>query len=362
MAVLILCNKTTHSSPITRYSKPSTLRLLSEMLINKSGAFLNRLPNGELKASFLYSGQNNHAPNNFPVKAGSTIYVKKSNGDVFKRLRLKGNQRKLVENGVAFSIYTKSKSGLKKEINISIENENIIVNSTKGYGTPDYVLKRTVLEFGDSASTSSQSSSSNPKITIKRYSISDKTLNIFDTKETSIYNPLNLKLISKTTKNKTTKQSESITINRDNTKIKIIKNSDGSSSSTTMNSNDEILFSKENHGDGNITITKRLEDGVYLSQKYDQNSSIVEETLTTSKSSDTKKYDERGSLTSTTSSYKLSDGSNFETTVSSSEATTYEHRNDGSLLSIIIRTSSGELLKQNFDTNNKPLDDPYKIN
>ena len=330
IAMLILCNKTTHSSPITHYSKPSTIRLLSEVFRNESGSFLSKLSNGQLKASFLYPGQTNHTPNNFPVKAGSTIYVKKSHSTPFKHLNLKINQRKLVENGVAFSIYTKSKSGLIKEINISTENGNIVVNSTKGYGTPNYILKRTTLEFGDGASTSSQSSSSRPKITVKRYSISDENSNVFDIEETRIYNPLNLNLISQKTKNKATKQSESITINENNTKTKIIKNPYGSSLYTIINSNGKTLFSKTTNADGNAT--------------------------------ETKKYNQDGSLIFTTSNYKFSDDSSFETTSSNSSTTTYERRSDGSLISILTTNSAGETFKQDFDTNNDPLNNPYKIN
>lgn len=331
MAIVILCNKTTHSSPITHYSKPSTLKLLSEVFKNESGAFLNRLTNWQLRASFLYSGQINHTLNNFPVKSGSTIYVKKSYSNPFKRLNLQKNQTKLVENGLAFSIYIKSKSGLIKEINISTENGNIVVNSTKGYGTPNYILKRTTLEFGDGASTSSQFfSSSRPKFTVKRYSISDGNLNVFDIEEIRIYDPLSLNLISQKTKNKITGQTESITVNENNTKTKIIKNADGSSIYTIINSNDKILFSKTTNADGNAT--------------------------------ETTKYNQDGSLVSTTSNYKFSDNSSFETISSNSSTTTYERRSDGSLTSIITTNSTGETFKQDFDTNNDPLNNPYKIN
>lgn len=331
MAILILCNKTTHSSPITHYSKPSTMLLLSEVVKNESGAFLSKLSSGQLKVSFLYSGQRNYAPNNFPVKAGSTIYVKKSHSTPFKHLNLHRNQRKLAENGVAFSIYTKSKLGLIKEINISTENGNIVVNSTKGYGTPNYILKRTTLEFGDSASTSSQSSStSRPKITVKRYSISDGSLNVFNIEETRTYDSLNLNLISQKTKNKITGQTESITMNENNTKTKIIKNADGSSIYTIINSNDKILFSKTTNANRNAI--------------------------------ETKKYNQDGSLVSTTSNYKFSDNSSFETISSNSSTTTYERRSDGSLTSIITTNSVGETFKQDFDTKNEPLNNPYKIN
>ena len=72
-----------------------------------------------------------------------------------------------------------------------MENGNLIVNSIKGIETPDYILKRTVLEFGDGASTSSQSSSSSstPKITVTRYSLSNEKAKEFDIEKTSIYDP-----------------------------------------------------------------------------------------------------------------------------------------------------------------------------
>ena len=76
----------------------------------------------------------------------------------------------------------------------------------------------------------------------------------------------------------------------------------------------------------------------------------------------TKKYNENGSLTSTTSTYRLPDGSSLGTTTSSSSTTTYERRNDGSLISITSTTPNGEILKQDFDVNNAPLNNPYRIN
>ena len=213
--MLMLYGEKSNATPI---SKPSTVRLLSEVIRNPYSAFIRKLSNGNLKGNFLHSGQNTTALHVFSVKSGALVDVKKTHDGNFYPLSTSKHQRRLEGEGVNFRIYTYSKSGLKKKINIFMENGNLIVNSIKGIGTPDYILKRTVLEFGDGASTSSQSSSSRPKITVKRYSISDENSNVFDIEETRIYNPLNLNLISQKTKNKATKQSESITINENNTK------------------------------------------------------------------------------------------------------------------------------------------------
>lgn len=359
--MLILYGEKSNATP---FSKPSTVRLLSEMIKSPYGAFIRKLPNGNLKANFLHSGQNTTALHVFSVKSGAFVEMKKTHDGNFYQLSTSKHQRKLEGEGVNFRIYTHSKSGLKKKINISMENGNLIVNSLKGVGTPNYVLKRTVLEFGDGASTSSQSSSSSstPKITVTRYSSFDETSNSFNVEKISTHNPSALKLISQTTKNKLTGETESIIIHENDTKTKIVENSDGSSTSSLLTSNNELLFSKTKQGNKNVTITKRLDSNVYLNQKYNQNLLLEEETLTTPNSIETKKYNENGSLTSTTSIYRLPDGSSLGTTVSSSSTTTYERRNDGSLISITSTTSNGEIFKQDFDVNNTPLNTPYKIN
>ena len=351
-------------SNATPISKPSTVRLLSEVIRSPYSAFIRKLSNGNLKGNFLHSGQNTTALHVFSVKAGALVDVKKTHDGNFYPLSTSKHQRRLEGEGVNFRIYTHSKSGLNKKINISMENGNLIVNSLKGVGTPNYVLKRTVLEFGYGASTSSQSSSSSstPKITVTRYSSFDETSNSFNVEKISTHDPSALKLISQTTKNKLTGQTESIIIHENDTKTKIVENSDGSSTSSLLTSNNELLFSKTKHGNGNTTITKKLESNTYLSQKYNQNLLVEEETLTTPNSIETKKYNENGSLTSTTSTYRLPDGSSLGTTTSSSSTTTYERRNDGSLISITSTTPNGEILKQDFDVNNAPLNNPYRIN
>lgn len=361
MLMLMLYVEKSNATPI---SKPSTVRLLSEVIRSPHSAFIRKLSNGNLKGNFLHSGQNTTALHVFSVKAGALVDVKKTHDGNFYPLSTSKHQRRLEGEGVNFRIYTYSKSGLKKKINIFMENGNLIVNSIKGIGTPDYILKRTVLEFGDGASTSSQSSSSSstPKITVTRYSSFNETSNSFNVEKISTHDPSALKLISKSTKNKLTGQTKSVITHENDTKTKIVENSDGSSTSSLLTSNNELLFSKTKHGNGNTTITKKLESNTYLIQKYNQNLLIEEETLTTPNSIETKKYNENGSLTSTTSTYRLPDGSSLGTTTSSSSTTTYERRNDGSLISITSTTPNGEILKQDFDVNNAPLNNPYRIN
>lgn len=89
----------------------------------------------------------------------------------------------------------------------------------------------------------------------------------------------------------------------------------------------------------------------------------MEEKIITPTSSETKIFNEHGEITSTSRINVLANGETLETTThENGYITTQEKRQDGSLLSVITRTPSGELLKQDFNQNNMPLNSPYKIN
>ncbi len=68
-------------------------------------------------------------------------------------------------------------------------------------------------------------------------------------------------------------------------------------------------------------------------------------------------------MTSSTRSNTLSGGDSVGTTIySNGESLTQERRSDGSLKTSITRTITGELLKQDFNENGEPLNNPYRIN
>lgn len=148
----------------------------------------------------------------------------------------------------------------------------------------------------------------------------------------------------------------------DNMKTKIIEHTDGRTDTFLINSTGEILTSTLMDKNRNVTITKKVNQDTYLKNKYSSNKILLENEISTPTTSEIKTYDEKGNITSTKIIDKLSDGSTFETIISSSSGITYERRNDGSLISITSTTSNGEIFKQDFDVNNKPLNNPYKIN
>lgn len=112
----------------------------------------------------------------------------------------------------------------------------------------------------------------------------------------------------------------------------------------------------------NITITKKVNDNTYLKTKYNKNKILLETTLSTPTESETKIYNENGALTSVTIMSTLHGGETIETITTSSSTITYERRNDGSLKTIITTTPDGQVLKHDFDVNNTPLNNPYRIN
>ncbi len=212
LLTLILANKTSNATPISGFSKPSTLSLLGEVIRNPSNSFIQRLSNGNLKATFLISGRRGVAKNNYNVKGGATVGVKKTPNSNYEALHGTPYQKKFTSEGVAFKILTTSSRGLHKEIHISEENGNIVVNSKKGEGTPNYIVKSTTLDFGDGAATSSQSSTpSEPRIISKRLSNYNEKEGKFIVEQINIFDPLSLRLTSSTTKNNLTGETTSST-------------------------------------------------------------------------------------------------------------------------------------------------------
>ena len=212
LLTLVLTNKTSNATPISGFSKPSTISLLGEVIRNPSNSFIQRLSNGNLKATFLISGRRDVAKNNYNVKGGATVGVKKTPNSNYEALYGTPYQKKFTPEGVAFKILTTSSRGLHKEIHISEENGNIVVNSKKVEGTPNYIIKSTTLEFGDGAATSSQSSTpSEPRIISKRLSNYNEKEGKFIVEQINIFDPLSLRLTSSTTKNNLTGETTSST-------------------------------------------------------------------------------------------------------------------------------------------------------
>lgn len=365
---LISLNQTANTAPTGGYSKVSTLRLLSEVVINPGGAFIQKTSDGNLKGHFIRSGVRTLTYHNFSVKAGSVI-GKKTNNNEFKHLTAESGNKRIVAESSAFKILTYSKTSPVKEINIIREGENIIITSEKGARTPQHVLKKTILDFGNlddnAPSTSSQASapSSNPTITVTRYSISNGQSSEFDTEKISTYEASSLNLISQVTKIKSHNKIESTTQHENGTTSKIVEHIDGRKNSFVYNRLGETLYSNVVEPDGINVITTRLNENTYSKTKYNPDKKLVEEKIITPTSSETKIFNEHGEITSTSRINVLANGETLETTThENGYITTQEKRQDGSLLSVITRTPSGELLKQDFNQNNMPLNSPYKIN
>lgn len=360
--------KTANATP-TGYLKLATRSLLAESVRSPSMSFIKKLSNEKLKASFLHTGQRNLGFHNFNVKSGSNVGEKTDNGE-FKPLLPTAYQKRLVGESKHFRILTSSRKGFSKEINILREGENILVISEKGKGTPMHVLKKTVLDFGnediDGPSTSSQASAplSEPTITVTRHSISNGQSQGFDTETIAKYEVPNLKLISHVTKIKSPDKLETITQHENGTKSKIIEHSDGRESSFMYNHLGETLFSNEVDNNGSRIVITRLDTTTYSKLKYSSTTKkLIEKTKITPTLLETEFFDDDGNLTSTTKVNKTPTGETIETTKHSNGYTTiHERRQDGSLLSIITHTHSGESFKQDFDSNNLPINSPYRIN
>ncbi len=365
---LISLNKTANTAPTGVYSKVSTLQLLSEVVRNPMGAFIQKISNGKLKGHFIHSGVSTTTYNNFSVRPRSIIQ-EKTHDNKFKYLSTEGANRIVVAESSAFKILTYSKNSLIKEINMVREGENIVITSEKGARTPQHVLKNTILNFGNlddnTPSTSSQASapSSKPTITITRHSISNRQSSNFDTEKTSVYEASSLKLISQVTKIKSHDKIESTTQHEDGTTSKIVEHIDGRKNSFVYNHMGETLFSNVTEPDRSNVVTTRLNENTYSKLRYNSNKKLVEEKIITPTSSETKIFNEQGEITSTSRINVLANGETVETTThENGYIVTNEKRQDGSLLSIITRTPSGELLKQDFNQSNLPLNNPYRIN
>lgn len=360
-------NKTANAAPTGGYSKVSTLQLLSIVVRSPLVAFIQKTSDGKLKGQFIRSGVRTITYHNFAVKPGSVI-GKKTNNNEFKHLTAESGNKGIVAESSAFKILTYAKTSPLKEINIIREGEDIIITSEKGRTTPQHVFKRTILNFGnidDAPSTSSQTSapSSNPTITVTRHSISNGQSSEFDTEKIFTYEASSLKLISQITKIKSPDKFESITQHEDGTKSKIVEHIDGRKNSFVYNNQGETLFSNVMEPDGNNIVTTRLNENTYSKSKYNSDKNLIEEKIITPNSSETKIFNKQGEITSTSRINVLANRETLETTThKNGYITTQEKRQDGSLLSLITRTPSGELLKQDFDPNNIPLNNPYKIN
>lgn len=361
---LLSLYKTVNASP-HYFGKPSTIRLLSAVFRSPSRSFLQKLPNGKIKATFLHSGQNTSSLNTFNIKSNSRVYAKKNHNEEFVYVAPGKHQRKVIEEGVAFKIITSSKHGLNKQIDIIKENENIIVTSQKGNGTSQQILKRTVLDFGDGPSTSAQASasSSTPRIVETKYSSFDPLSKNFNVETKSEYNPSNSKLMSRISKNNLTGVRESIMVHEDESQTKIIENPNGTEQSFIINKFNEIIVTKSINLDGTTTIMKKIGHPYnFLTKLYGPNQKLLEETTTDRDFYQTKRYNENGELILTTTMNRLQDGSTLETNISQSSSITTERRYDGSLASTITRNPNGELIKQDFDQNGSPINNPYRIN
>ena len=213
------------------FHKPSTVRLLSKAIMNPDKAPITKTSNENLKIKFLYWGKDSYLSNNFNVRVNSTINVKKTSDASFQKVNKPTGKRQITEEGVAFNILTHNKYGLSKEINITTQNGNIIVDSIKSVGTPLHFTKRTMLDYGDG--------SSSPKIIVTRNSFSSEQSKEFDVKKSAIYDATNFKLLSQTIKNESTGAIEHITKNPDDTKTRIVTHANGKTERFIMTHYDE---------------------------------------------------------------------------------------------------------------------------
>lgn len=92
---LISLNKTANTAPTGVYSKVSTLQLLSEVVRNPMGAFIQKISNGKLKGHFIHSGVSTTTYNNFSVRPRSIIQ-EKTHDNKFKYLSTEGANRIIV--------------------------------------------------------------------------------------------------------------------------------------------------------------------------------------------------------------------------------------------------------------------------
>ncbi len=348
------------SDPQTRttrdvFFKTPTIQLLSETAMNPETAPITKTPEGKIRARFLHFGRASASVRNVLVKSKSLITVKKNIGDTFEEIQKVKGKMNLESEGVEFIIHTRSKYGLNKKIHITQENGDIVVNSTKGENTPNHSIKKTVLNLVDSLSS--------PKITQTKLSLPNNETKQFDLEEQLLYDATTHTLISQTTKNNSTGKTEHFYRNPDNTKTKIVEQANGSKYKYLLTEKDEIIYSEGKDQYGNTLMTRTLTGGVLSHKKFNANGNLVEETVSSPTQYESHTYDENGFITSSTRSNTLPNGESVGTTIYlNGESITQERRSDGSLISTIIRTTTGELFKQDFNTNNLPINNTYKIN
>lgn len=112
----MLYSKISNAIPTRPFPKHSTVVLLSGVITSPTGAFISKLPNGNLKASFLHTGQKIVALNIFPIKSGTLLKVKKTQNSKF--VKINPTKFKMIMNpeGSNFKLCTYSKSGLRKKL------------------------------------------------------------------------------------------------------------------------------------------------------------------------------------------------------------------------------------------------------
>ena len=342
---------------ITRevFFKTPTIQLLSETAMNPETAPITKTPEGKIKARFLHFGRSSASVKYVLVKSKSLVTVKKNIDNAFEEIQKVKGKMNFESEGVEFIIHTRSKYGLDKKIHITQENGDIVVNSTKGENTPNHSIKKTVLKFGDG--------SSSPKINQTKFSLPNDQTKQFDLEEHSTYDVTTRTLISQTTKNNSTGITEHIDKNPDNTKTRIVEQANGNKSKYLLTENNEIIYSERKDPHGNISMTRTLTGEVLSHKKFNTNGNLVEESISSPYQYESHTYNENGFITSSTRSNTLPNGDSIGTTLySNGESITQERRNDGSLKTSITRTITGELLKQDFNENGEPLNNPYRIN
>lgn len=355
-----LLDKTIDDTPSGKYDpknfrKPSTARLLSEIIMNPDNASITKTPDEKLKIKFLYWNSPSDTCNNLTIRVKSTIKVKKTPDSNFEEVNKPKGKRQITDEGFAFNILSYNKNGLNKEINITTQNGNIIVDSVKGAGTPLQVIKRTMLDYGDG--------SSSPKIIVTRSSFSSEQVTEFDVKKVATYDATNFKLLSQTIKNESTGEAEHITKNPDDTKTRIVTHASGKIEKFIMTHFDDNIYSELIDNDGNTLITKQLNNEVLSFRKLSPDGKLIEESLSSPTQYESRTYNENGFITSSTRSNTLPSGESLGTiTYADGSSITQERRSNGSLISSITRTTNGELIKQDFDENSQPINQPYKIN
>lgn len=170
-------------------------------------------------------------------------------------------------------------------------------------------------------------------------------------------------MLSQTIKNESTGEAEHIIKNPDDTKTRIITHANGKTEKFIMTHFDDNIYSELIDDDGNTLITKQVDNGVLSFRKLSPNGKLIEESLSSPNQYESRTYNENVFITSSTRSNTLPSGESVGTiSYANGSSITQERRSNGSLISSITRTTTGELIKQDFDENNHPINQPYRIN